>query len=780
MANVVERIHQRAFDLARDFKNSIITFEHVLLAITDTDEGLEILRDLRCNVDELRRDLTQHIQTFDQDLDADTEIAESAALTNFREMLLVRMILNSNRELSIADIFDGIFRQRESFAAYFLEKQGSTRARVLRYITHGMAPSPAEPTGEMAGGEAGDDGQNTSAESPDKVLKAFTVNMTEEARAGKYDALIGRAEELSRTMEILCRRNKNNALHVGEPGVGKTAIMRGLAQKLVAGDVPPRLTGYEIYSIDVSSLVAGTRYRGDFEERMQAIIAALAAKKKVILYIDEIHQIVGAGATRGDSMDAANMLKPVLTRGDMRCVGATTYEEYRRYFEKDRALSRRFQKVDISEPSRDDAYQILLGLRKLYEDYHEVAYSDEILRKAVDLSAEHINERYLPDKAIDVVDEAGASLHIHKPKQREVLETDLRAIVSRLANVNLESYNNAEGAGLKSIAENLKARIYGQDAAVEKIARAIKRHRAGLGNKQKPIGSFLFTGPTGTGKTELTRAIAAELGVELIRFDMSEYMEKHSISRLLGSPPGYVGFDQGAQLTDAIRKHPRSVLLLDEIEKAHPDIFSTLLQVMDYATVTDATGKKADFRHVLVIMTSNAGSGELNTARIGFEDKAKGAAHVKSALKTFFSPEFLNRLDDVVVFDRLSDGVLDKIVDKNLAQLNQQLEEKQIVVALTQSARKHLAEKGYDPVMGARPMARLFQDTLRDIITDAIIDDRVAAGDTVTITLEGEKLVVQSIAAEGEKPKDEGVKTQSARKPKPPAKQKAVAKKKKP
>jgi len=780
LANVVERIHQRAFDLARDFKNSIITFEHVLLAITDTDEGLEILRDLRCNVDELRRDLTQHIQTFDQDLDADTEIAESAALTNFREMLLVRMILNSNRELSIADIFDGIFRQRESFAAYFLEKQGITRARVLRYITHGMAPTPAEPTGEMAGGEGGDEGQNASAESPDKVLKAFTVNMTEEARAGKYDALIGRAEELSRTMEILCRRNKNNALHVGEPGVGKTAIMRGLAQKLVAGEVPPRLQGYEIYSIDVSSLVAGTRYRGDFEERMQAIIAALAAKKKVILYIDEIHQIVGAGATRGDSMDAANMLKPVLTRGDMRCVGATTYEEYRRYFEKDRALSRRFQKVDISEPSRDDAYQILLGLRKLYEDYHEVAYSDEILRKAVDLSAEHINERYLPDKAIDVVDEAGASLHIHKPKQREVLETDLRAIVSRLANVNLESYNNAEGAGLKSIAENLKARIYGQDAAVEKIARAIKRHRAGLGNKQKPIGSFLFTGPTGTGKTELTRAIAAELGVELIRFDMSEYMEKHSISRLLGSPPGYVGFDQGAQLTDAIRKHPRSVLLLDEIEKAHPDIFSTLLQVMDYATVTDATGKKADFRHVLVIMTSNAGSGELNTARIGFEDKAKGAAHVKSALKTFFSPEFLNRLDDVVVFDRLTDGVLDKIVDKNLAQLNQQLEEKQIIVALTQSARKHLAEKGYDPVMGARPMARLFQDTLRDIITDAIIDDRVAVGDTVTITLEGEKLVVQSIAAKGEKPKDEGVKAQSARKPKPPAKQKAAAKKKKP
>ncbi len=758
MANVVERIHQRAFDLARDFKNSIITFEHVLLAITDTDEGLEILRDLRCNVDELRRDLTQHIQTFDQDLDAETEISESAALTNFREMLLVRMILNSSRELSIADIFDGIFRQRDSYAAYFLEKQGINRARVLRYITHGMTPAATDAAGETAGAEAGEDGQGAAADSPDKVLKAFTVNMTEEARAGKYDTLIGRAEELSRTMEILCRRNKNNALHVGEPGVGKTAIMRGLAQKMVAGDVPPRLKGYEIYSIDVSSLVAGTRYRGDFEERMQAIIAALAARKKVILYIDEIHQIVGAGATRGDSMDAANMLKPVLTRGDMRCVGATTYEEYRRYFEKDRALSRRFQKVDISEPSRDDAYQILLGLRRLYEDYHEVAYSDEILRKAVDLSAEHINERYLPDKAIDVVDEAGASLHIHKPAQREVLESDLRAIVSRLANVNLESYNSAEGSGLKSIADNLKARIYGQDAAVENISRAIKRHRAGLGNKQKPIGSFLFTGPTGTGKTELTRAIAAELGVELIRFDMSEYMEKHSISRLLGSPPGYVGFDQGAQLTDAIRKHPRSVLLLDEIEKAHPDIFSTLLQVMDYATVTDATGKKADFRHVLLIMTSNAGSGELSTARIGFEDKAKGAAHVKSALKTYFSPEFLNRLDDVVVFDRLSDNVLDKIVDKNLAELNRQLEEKQITVALTASARKHLAAKGYDPVMGARPMARLFQDTLRDLITDAIIDERVAAGDTVSITLNGDALQIDSIGS--------GSKIKSSAKPK--------------
>ncbi|MBN8222856.1 MAG: AAA family ATPase [Spirochaetes bacterium] len=748
MANSVEQIHQRAFDIARDHKNSIITFEHLLLAVTEDEAGLEILRDLRCNVEELRRDLVNHIQTYDQDLEAASEIQESAALANFREMLLVRLILNNNRELSIADIFDGIFRQRDSFAVYFLEKQNITRARVLRYITHGMTPqNPASAEGEAqsVGADGDEPREQQPAGDPEKILRQFTVNMTEEARAGKYDNLIGRASEISRTLEILCRRNKNNALHVGEPGVGKTAIMRGLAQKIVDGDVPDRIKGYQVYSIDVSSLVAGTRYRGDFEERMQAIMAALAAKKKVILYIDEIHQIVGAGATRGDSMDAANMLKPVLTRGDMRCVGATTYEEFRRYFEKDRALSRRFQKVDINEPSRDDAYAILLGLRKLYEDYHKVSYSDEILRRAVDLSAEHINERYLPDKAIDVVDEAGASLHIHKPEQRVVTEDDLRGIVSRLANVNLEQYSGSESAGLKSIAENLKKRIFGQDAAVEKIARAIKRHRAGLGNKQKPIGSFLFTGPTGTGKTELTRAIASELGVELIRFDMSEYMEKHSISRLLGSPPGYVGFDQGAQLTDSIRKHPRSVLLLDEIEKAHPDVFNTLLQIMDYATVTDATGKKADFRHVLLIMTSNAGSAELNTARIGFEDKSKGSAHVKSALKTFFTPEFLNRLDDVVVFDRLADGVLDKIVDKNLALLNAQLAEKEITIALTAAARAYLAEKGYDPVMGARPMARLFQDTLRDIITDAIIDERVNAGDEVLITRKDDKLEIESI-----------------------------------
>ena len=749
MANSVEKIHQRAFDIARDHKNSIITFEHLLLAVTEDDAGLEILRDLRCNVEELRRDLVNHIQTFDQDLESASEISESAALANFREMLLVRLILNNNRELSIADIFDGIFRQRDSFAVYFLEKQNITRARVLRYITHGMtppAPNSGEAEAESAGVEA-DEGQQQAPGDPEKILKQFTVNMTAEAAAGKYDTLIGRENEINRTMEILCRRNKNNALHVGEPGVGKTAIMRGLAQKIVDGDVPDRIKGYQVYSIDVSSLVAGTRYHGDFEERMQAIIAALAAKKKVILYIDEIHQIVGAGATRGDSMDAANMLKPVLTRGDMRCVGATTYEEFRRYFEKDRALSRRFQKVDIGEPSRDDAYAILLGLRKLYEDYHKVSYTDEILRRAVDLSAEHINERYLPDKAIDVVDEAGASLHIYKPEQREVTEDDLRGIVSRLANVNLEQYSGSEGAGLKSIAENLKKKIYGQDAAVEKIARAIKRHRAGLGNKQKPIGSFLFTGPTGTGKTELTRAIASELGVELIRFDMSEYMEKHSVSRLLGSPPGYVGFDQGAQLTDQIRKHPRSVLLLDEIEKAHPDVFNTLLQIMDYATVTDATGKKADFRHVILIMTSNAGSAELSTARIGFEDKSKGSAHVKSALKTFFTPEFLNRLDDVVVFDRLGDGVLDKIVDKNLTLLNQQLEEKEISIALDAAARGYLAKKGYDPVMGARPMARLFQDTLRDLITDAIIDERVNAGDEVQITLKDDKLEIAKIAA---------------------------------
>lgn len=749
MANSIEKIHQRAFDLARDFKNSVITFEHVLLAVTESDEGAQILRDLNCNIDELRRDLINHIQTFDQDLDGANDISESNALANFREMLLVRMILNNNRELSIADIFDGIFRQRDSHAAYFLEKQGVTRPKVLRYITHGMTPHAATPAGEEPISEHAEEGGGESQqnESPERVLKAFTVNMTDEARAGKYDALIGREAELNRTMEILCRRNKNNALHVGEPGVGKTALMRGLAQRIIDGKVPERLKGYQVYSIDVSSLVAGTRFRGDFEERMQAIIGALSAKKKVILYIDEIHQIVGAGATRGDSMDAANMLKPVLTRGDMRCVGATTFEEYRRYFEKDRALSRRFQKIDIPEPSRDDAYAILLGLRKLYEDYHKVTYSDQILRRAVDLSAEHINERYLPDKAIDVVDEAGASLHIYKPEQREVTEDDLRGIVSRLANVNLEQFSGSESAGLKSIAENLKKKIYGQDAAVEKIARAIKRHRAGLGNKQKPIGSFLFTGPTGTGKTELTRSIAAELGVELIRFDMSEYMEKHSISRLLGSPPGYVGFDQGAQLTDAIRKHPRAVLLLDEIEKAHPDVFNTLLQIMDYATVTDATGKKADFRHVLLIMTSNAGSSELNTARIGFEDKSKGAQHVKSALKTFFTPEFLNRLDDVVVFDRLSDGVLEKIVDKNLAELNRQLEEKKITVSLTPAARAYMGKKGYDPVMGARPMARLFQDTLRDLITDAIIDERIAGGETVSVTLSDDKLVIAGIEA---------------------------------
>ncbi|MBV6492645.1 MAG: ATP-dependent Clp protease ATP-binding subunit ClpA [Turneriella sp.] len=748
MANSVEKIHQRAYDIARDYKNSVITFEHLLLALTEDEIGLDILTDLHCDIHELRRDLIQHIQTYDQDLDAVSEITESAALANFREMLLVRVILNNNRELSIADIFDGIFRQRDSFAAYFLEKQGISRSKVLRYITHGFAPDNdasthfVEEESEISDGHGMDD-EPQKLKNPDKVLKQFTVDMTAEAIAGKYDALIGREEELNRTMEILCRRNKNNALHIGEPGVGKTAIMRGLAMRLAEGKVPERIKGYQVFSIDVSSLVAGTRFRGDFEERLQSIIAALSAKKKVILYIDEIHQIVGAGATRGDSMDAANMLKPVLTRGDMRCVGATTHEEYRRYFEKDRALSRRFQKIDIGEPSREDAFAILKGLRHLYENYHKVTYSDEILKSAVDLSAEYITERYLPDKAIDVIDEAGASLHIYKPEQREVTEDDLRAIVSRLAHVNIEKYSAKEASSLKSIAENLKKKIFGQDAAIEKIARAVKRNRAGLGNRQKPIGSFLFTGPTGTGKTELARAVAEELGAELIRFDMSEYMEAHSVSRLLGSPPGYVGFDQGAQLTDAIRKHPHAVLLLDEIEKAHTDIFNTLLQIMDYATVTDATGKKADFRHVLLILTSNAGSSELSTARIGFEDKAKGASHVKSALKSFFTPEFLNRLDDIVVFDRLNDSVIEKIVDKNLALLNTQLKEKEITLTLDAAARAYLAKKGYDSVMGARPMARLFQDTLRDLVTDAIIDERVHEGDTLSITCVDEKLEIK-------------------------------------
>ncbi len=743
MANSIDRILHHALDIALHRKNSIVTFEHMLLAITEDDEGRAALSKMRCDIKLLRHDLEEHIESFDKDLGSDATIAESAAVSNFRERILVQEMFFEHRKATLTDIFDGIFRQQDSFAAYFLEKQGLTRGNVLRYLTHGIAPYEDE-------NDLDDETEpNPSDEVPaskevERILKSFTTNMTAEAAAGKYDTLIGREDEINRTMEILCRRNKNNALHVGEPGVGKTAIMRGLAQKLVADNVPNKLKGFEIYSIDVSSLVAGTRFRGDFEERMQSIIKALSAKKKVILYIDEIHQIVGAGATRGDSMDAANMLKPVLTRGDMRCVGATTHEEYRRYFEKDRALSRRFQKVDINEPSRDDAFKILLGLKSLYEDYHHVTYSKEILRRAVDLSAEHLNDRYLPDKAIDVIDEAGASLNLYKPHQRKVLEKDLRTIISRLANVNIETFQTTESAKLTSIAENLKAKIFGQDEAIEKIARAIKRHRAGLSNRQKPIGSFLFTGPTGTGKTELTRRVAEEMGAELIRFDMSEYMEKHSISRLLGSPPGYVGFEQGAQLTDQIRKHPRAVLLLDEIEKAHPDVFNTLLQIMDYATVTDATGKKADFRHVLLIMTSNAGSSELNTARIGFEDKTKGAGHVKAALKGFFTPEFLNRLDDVVVFDRLDDRVLDKIVEKNLQTLNNELAEKEIRVELTASARKYLAEKGYDPILGARPMARLFQDTLRDLVTDAIIAGTITEKATVTMGLKEDKLILES------------------------------------
>ena len=728
---------------AKTRHHEMLTVEHILYALLHDPVGSRILRNCGADIKELKQQLedffSRHVKALpEQD---GREIVQTMGVQRVLQRAILHVQAAEKKEVDAGDILAALFAEEQSYAVYFLAQQGITRLDILNYISHGVSQ-----TGED---EWQDDIDEREAETrhdrkgePKRggMLEKFTVNLIEKARAGKIDPLIGRQAELERTIQVLGRRLKNNPIFVGDPGVGKTAIVEGLALKIVHEEVPTAFHNTEIYSLDMGALLAGTKFRGDFEARLKGVITELNNKPGVILAIDEIHTIVGAGATSGGSMDASNILKPALVSGNLRCIGTTTYEEYKNYFEKDRALSRRFQKIEISEPSVDETIEILKGLKSCYEEHHDVIYTPQAIKAAAELSAKHITNRYLPDKAIDVIDETGSIFKVSPAyKHRKKITTqDIEKVVARIAKVPPRSVSTSDKLQLQNLDEELKKRVFGQDDAVKNLVTAIKRSRAGLSIPEKPIGSFLFIGPTGVGKTEVAKQLAAVLGVHFQRFDMSEYMEKHTVSRLIGAPPGYVGFDQGGLLTDAIRKNPYTVLLLDEIEKAHPDIFNILLQVMDHATLTDNNGKTADFRHVILLMTSNAGAREMSAATLGFgatvaEDKGdKGL----KAIEKLFNPEFRNRLDGIITFHALNIEIMQKIVDKFIAELNEQLAVKKVQLALSPAARTWLANHGYDPIYGARPLARLIQTEIKDRLADELLFGHLVNGGSAFVDLD--------------------------------------------
>lgn len=757
--NNLEKALKIAFQEAKERNHSFFTLEHLLYSLLKTEEGLNIIYHTGGDINQLLEDINKYLDSIEKSEEVEPEPVQTVAFQRLLERVIVHSRFSEKKEIEIGDIMVSIFDEEDSYARYFLEKQGITRLDVLNYISHGVSKISDDPfleepdwdEKELAEEEEEfiphDENETNIFGDKDKrkdkvfkkLLERFTINMTEEAQDGKYDILIGRENELQRTIEVLCRRNKNNPIHVGEPGVGKTALTQGLAQRIVEDNIPEKLRGYSIYSIDMGSILAGTKFRGDFEERLKGLIQALLQKEKVIIFIDEIHTIVGAGAVQGGSLDASNILKPMLASGEIRCIGSTTFEDYKHYFEKDKALSRRFQKIEINEPSTLETVKILKGLKDRYEDFHKVRYSEKSIFAASELSAKYLNEKFLPDKAIDIIDEAGASVNIYHPKRNVVSTHDIEKLIARIARIPIQSITQKEKVQLENLDKRIAENIFGQDAAIKKIVRAVKRHRAGLGDSQHLVGAFLFTGPTGVGKTELCRQLAGQLHVELLRFDMSEYMEKHTISRLLGSPPGYVGFDQGAMLTDTIRRNPHAVLLLDEIEKAHPDIFNALLQVMDHATLTDNTGRVADFRNVILIMTSNVGSREMSSTKIGFGESHGLKGNPLQAVKNLFSPEFRNRLDDIVVFGHLDVDTIRKIVNKFIEEMKAQLKEKKISVELAPGAVDYLAEKGYSPEFGARPMARLIQEELKDPIVEQILFGKLQKGGLIKVDVKEKK-----------------------------------------
>ena len=784
----LERAFHKALMLASERSQEYATLEHLLLALVEDEDALSVLRACNVSTQKLSSNLLDYIDSELANLVND-EVPEAKPTAGFQRVIqraVIHVQSSGREEVTGANVLVAIFAERESHAAYFLQEQDMTRYDAVNYISHGIAKRPGASEQRPVEGVDSDLGAEDTADGVSKkgeALAAYCINLNQKAVDGKVDPLIGRLEEVNRTIQVLCRRSKNNPLYVGDPGVGKTAIAEGLAKRIVEKDVPEVLLDATIFSLDMGTLLAGTRYRGDFEERLKQVVKEIEETPGAIMFIDEIHTVIGAGATSGGAMDASNLLKPALSGGAIRCIGSTTYKEYRQFFEKDRALVRRFQKIDVNEPSVSDAIEIMKGLKPYFEDFHKVKYTDDAIISAVELSSRYINDRKLPDKAIDVVDETGASLMLQPAEKRKktISAADIEATIATMARIPPKTVSKDDTEVLKNLTDQLKRMVYGQDKAIDALTSAIKLARAGLCEPEKPIGSYLFSGPTGVGKTEVVKQLADTLGVELLRFDMSEYMERHTVSRLIGAPPGYVGFDQGGLLTDGVDQHPHCVLLLDEIEKAHPDLFNILLQVMDNGTLTDHNGKKIDFRNVIIVMTTNAGASEAAKAAIGF-GSSKRTGDDMEAINRMFAPEFRNRLDAIIAFDGLKPEVVHQVVQKFIMQLEAQLTERSITFELTPDAVKWIAKKGYDDRMGARPLGRVIQEYVKKPLADEVLFGKLRKGGTVKVAVEGKGddsiLKLEAVPDKPVKPKKEPVprKKAAAKAPRKAAAKKPAAK----
>ena len=756
-SRALEKTLRKALAIANERRHEYATLEHLLLALIDDPDGAAVLRACNVDLDILRKNVARYIDTELENLvvEPGEEAKATAGFQRVVQRAAIHVQSSGREEVTGANVLVAIFAERESHAAYFLQEQDMTRYDAVNYISHGIAKRPglSDTTRGPRGADEDPDARDPkdSKEGPENkkkegALDAYCVNLNQKAKDGRIDPLIGREAEVQRTIQVLCRRQKNNPLLVGDPGVGKTAIAEGLARKIITGEVPEVLIGATVFALDMGSLLAGTRYRGDFEERLKQVMKEIEQHKDAILFIDEIHTVIGAGATSGGAMDASNLLKPALAQGSLRCIGSTTYKEYRQYFEKDRALVRRFQKIDVKEPSVEDAVEILKGLKPYFEEFHKIRYTTDAVKAAVELSARYIHDRKLPDKAIDVIDETGASqMLLAEPKRKKTIGVkEIEATIASMARIPPKSVSKDDTEVLQHLEETLQRVVYGQNEAITALASAIKLARAGLRDPEKPIGSYLFSGPTGVGKTEAARQLASSLGLELIRFDMSEYMERHTVSRLIGAPPGYVGFDQGGLLTDAIDQHPHCVLLLDEIEKAHPDLYNILLQVMDHGKLTDHSGKQIDFRNVILIMTTNAGASDMAREAFGFH-RSKRVGDDTEAINRLFTPEFRNRLDAIVPFSRLPQEVISRVVDKFILQLEAQLADRNVSIELSDEARGWLVENGYDEAMGARPMARVIQTQIKTPLADEVLFGRLKNGGVVRVVVTGDDAGVKKL-----------------------------------